>query len=87
MPNIDPSSWVADLAIASVWMTEHEESGSPHGDVVNPPRRTPDLNTYYDKSALVEDLLGDVDSFGLHARLTSVAGDQGLFTSARGSPA
>ncbi len=65
--NIDVASWVADLGIASVWMTVHEEEGKPHGDVVNPPK-TPDLEAYYKKSAPLEDLLGDVDSFGLHAQ-------------------
>jgi hypothetical protein len=73
IPNIDPSSWVADLGIASVWMTVHEESGSPHDDVVNPPA-SPNLTTYYNKSAPVEDLLGDVDSFGLHAQWQATSG-------------
>lgn len=75
VPNIDPASWVADLGIASVWMTEHEESGSPHGDVVNPPS-TSDLITYYNKSAPVEDLLADVDSFGLHAQWRATPGQR-----------
>ncbi len=73
VPNIDPSSWVADLGIASVWMTTHQETGSPHGDVVNPPSSA-DLATYYDKSAPIEDLLGDVDSFGLHAQWQATPG-------------
>lgn len=67
VPNIDPSSWVADLGIAAVWMTHHEEEGSPHDDVVNPPSSA-NLSTYYQKSAPEEDLLSDVDSFGMHAQ-------------------
>lgn len=75
IPNIDPSSWVADLGIASAWMTEHEESGSPHGDVVNPPA-TADLTAYYNNSAPLEDLLGDVDSFGIHAQWKAASGQR-----------
>ncbi len=75
VPNIDPSSWVADLGIASVWMTVHEETGSPHGDVVNPPA-TADFDTYYNKSAPPEDLLADVDSFGARAQWNAVSGQR-----------
>ena len=65
VPNIDPSSWVADIGIASVWMTQHEESEEPPDDA---PRQldAPDLDAYYQMSAPEQDLLGDVDSFGLH---------------------
>lgn len=72
MSNIDPSSWVADLGIASVWWTMYER-GTPHGDM---PRRpsSPTLEAFYQMSAPVEDILGDADSFGLHAHWESSQG-------------
>jgi hypothetical protein len=72
VPNIDPSSWVADIGIAAVWMTQHEQAGSPPSDA---PKKlaSPDLNAYYQMSAPKEDLLGDVDSFGLHVQFASTA--------------
>lgn len=64
VPNIDPSSWAADLGIAAVWMEHHEKTGSKHGLApVTLPKA--DLDAYYKMSAPVEDLLGDVDSFGM----------------------
>jgi hypothetical protein len=65
VPTIDPASWVADVGIAAVWTTVHEESGKPHPDVVNPPAKA-DKDVYWAKSAPTEDILGDVDSFGLY---------------------
>jgi hypothetical protein len=72
VPNIDPASWVADIGIAAVWMTQHEEAGSPPSDA---PKKlsSPDLNAYYQMSAPKEDLLGDVDSFGLHVQFAATA--------------
>jgi len=67
VPNIDPSSWVADLGIAAVWMTTHERTGKPDDRAPNPPS-TPDLDVYYAKSAPEADLLGDADSFGAKAQ-------------------
>jgi hypothetical protein len=66
VPNIDPSSWVADLGVASVWMTRHEQ-GKPDPRATHPPK-SPDLDVYYDRSAPAADLLADVDSFGLKAQ-------------------
>lgn len=65
VPGIDVASWVADLGIASVWMTEHERNSKPPNDA--PPNRParPDLKQYYKMSAPDSDLLGDVDSFGM----------------------
>ena len=65
VPNIDPSSWVADLGIAAVWMQHHEDEGEQHGDA---PRNiaNPDMDEYYDMSAPIEDIIGDVDSFGVY---------------------
>ncbi|HWO25914.1 MAG TPA: hypothetical protein VNO30_44570 [Kofleriaceae bacterium] len=72
VPNIDPASFVADIGIAAVWMTQHEESGSPPG---NAPRQlaSPNLDEYYRMSAPTEDLLGDVDSFGMQETFNSGA--------------
>jgi hypothetical protein len=63
IPSIDPSSWVADLGIAAVWMTQHQEKGSTDSPVK---LTSPDLDAYYRMSAPTGDLLGDVDSFGMH---------------------
>jgi hypothetical protein len=71
-PNIDPSSFVADIGIAAVRMTQHEESGSPPG---KPPHQlsSPNLDEYYRMSAPTEDLLGDADSFGMQEAFNSGA--------------
>lgn len=83
IPNIDPSSWAADLGIASVWTTLHEESGSPpKGAPVK--LDTPDLDAYYNMSAPTEDLLSDVDSFGLHGQYAWIPGGQPLSLALRG---
>lgn len=62
VPSIDPSSWVADIGIAAVWMTQHEETGQCDSPVK---LAAPDLEAYYRISAPTEDLLGDADSFGM----------------------
>jgi hypothetical protein len=67
VPNIDPSSWVGDLGAASVWTTTHERDGRPPAQAGHGPAE-PDLDYYYRKSAPEEDLLGDVDSFGVKAQ-------------------
>lgn len=72
VPNIDPAAFVADLGIAAVWMTQHQESGAPPEDALNPPS-SPDLAEYYRMSAPTEDLLGDADSFGMQATFNSGA--------------
>src|SRR5205085_2725155 len=73
VPNIDPSSWVADLGFASMWMTQHEESGhSPPGAPVYP--STPNMDAYFRASAPDEDLLGDVESFGVQEQWGRMAG-------------
>lgn len=66
VPNIDPSSWVADIGIAAVLMQYHEERGEPHA---NAPKKisSANFNEYYAMSAPEQDLIGDVDSFGLHS--------------------
>ena len=63
VPNIDPAGWVADVGIATVWLT-HAEEGDPHpGAPANPP--PPSVEAYFRLSAPDEDLLGDVDAFRL----------------------
>jgi hypothetical protein len=71
--NIGPASWVADLGFASMWMTQHEESGSsPPSAPVHPP--APDMNAYFRASAPDEDLLGDVESFGVNEQRGRMSG-------------
>lgn len=77
VPGIDPASWVADLGIASVWMTQHEETGKPPSDA---PKKldSPDLDAYYQMSAPEQDLLGDVDSFSSHEEYVAAPAGQPL---------
>jgi hypothetical protein len=69
IPTIDPASWVADVALAVAWV-DREQQGNPDPDappnlkLSNPPTAL-ELDLYYDASAPVPDLLGDVDGFGL----------------------
>jgi hypothetical protein len=73
VPNIDPSSWVADIGIAAVWTTQHDESGSPPSDAPVQPT-TSSLTAYWNASAPVQDLLSDVDSFGVRAEFRPASG-------------
>ena len=70
VPNIDPASWVADVGIASVWTTVHQESGSPDSRAPVKPA-TPDFDVYYRMSAPEEDILGDVDAYGVRAQMVA----------------
>jgi hypothetical protein len=66
VPNIDVAGWVADVGIASVWLTRAEE-GNPHpGAPSNPPPAT--VDNYFRLSAPDEDLLGDIDAFRAQQR-------------------
>jgi hypothetical protein len=73
VPNIDPSSWVADIGIASVWTTQHTEQRKPPSDSPVQPT-SPDLNVYWAASAPEQDLLGDVDSFGVNGAFAPTSG-------------
>jgi hypothetical protein len=73
IPNIDPASFVADLALASVWTTQHAEEGRPRSGAPRP-ASGPSLDEYWTMSAPIEDLLGDVDSFGMHAEYAASGG-------------
>ncbi len=70
VPTIDPASWVADIAIASLWVTTHLKTGKPNTQappnmkLSNPPSNS-ELDEYYKASAPESDLLGDVDGFGM----------------------
>ena len=70
VPTIDPASWVADIGLASVWVTVHQRTGKPSSQappnmkLSNPPKNS-ELDEYYKASAPESDLLGDVDGFGL----------------------
>jgi hypothetical protein len=61
VPNRDPAGWVADVGIASVWLT-HAEEGSPHEDAPRNPQ-PPTVDEYFRMSAPDEDLLGDIDAY------------------------
>jgi Domain of unknown function (DUF4157) len=62
VPNVDPAGWVADVGIASVWLT-HAEEGHPHKDVPRNPPPPATVDEYFRMSAPDEDLLGDVDAY------------------------
>jgi hypothetical protein len=65
IPNIDVSGWVADVGIASVWLTM-ARSGSPHpDDPVAKAHRPMTVEEYFQASAPEPDLLGDIDAFRL----------------------
>jgi hypothetical protein len=69
VPNIDPAGWVADVGIASVWLT-HVEEGDPHpGAPANAP--PPSVEAYFRLSAPDEDLLGDIDAFRLQQNFSA----------------
>ncbi len=72
VPNIDATSWVADLGMASVWTTRHAE-GAPDPRVS---RRLPaaDRDAYFMMSAPDADLLGDIDVFAARAQWALAAG-------------
>ncbi len=70
VPTIDPASWVADIGIASVWVTTHEYSEKPNSQAppnmrLSIPPTTSELDEYYKASAPEADLLGNADGFGL----------------------
>jgi hypothetical protein len=71
--NIDPASWVADLALASYWTDYHATNGKPDSDAPIKPASA-DFDAYYRASAPDEDLLGDADAFGTHEQSKSVPG-------------
>jgi hypothetical protein len=73
VPNIDPSSWVADLGIASV-MTTEEETLPLYKDARPKPKAG--LAANYKWSAPEQDLLGDADSFGVHAQWQASPGQK-----------
>jgi hypothetical protein len=68
--NIDPASWIADLALAAYW-TESHGDGAPK-KWVGPAGSSGEFFVYYFMSAPDEDLFGDADSFGLYKLWNSV---------------
>jgi hypothetical protein len=72
VPNIDATGWVADVGMASVWITKHVE-GAPDPRVSRP-LPVPDRDAYYLMSAPDADLLGDVDVFAMRAQWALAAG-------------
>ena len=74
VPSIDVSGWVADVGIASVWLTM-AEGGSAHAD--DPVARDHRPRTeaeYFRASAPEQDLLGDIDAFGMQRQWASHPG-------------
>ena len=63
--NIDVSGWVADVGIASVWLTKAEEGKPASDDPVAKANRPRTVDEYFRASAPDEDLLGDIDAFRL----------------------
>jgi hypothetical protein len=66
IPNIDPASWIADLALAVYW-NETRGDGAPKkyaGEDSSPAGRQKSFGIYYYMSATDEDIFGDADSFG-----------------------
>jgi hypothetical protein len=64
IPNIDISSWVADLATAVYW-TESDGNTPPRPKLWNGNPNTA-FDSYYYMAVPDEDVFGDADSFGLH---------------------
>ena len=67
IPNIDPASWVGDLAPAVAWTSIHKKTAKPARDA---PKKavqlvTANFDQYYAWSAPRQDLLGDADGFGM----------------------
>jgi hypothetical protein len=74
--SIEPASWIADLSIGDVWATYHNDNKN-NNDVKrrhwpkapklklssNPTQN--ELDAYFKASASTQDLLGDVDGFGI----------------------
>jgi hypothetical protein len=91
VPNIDATGWVADVGMASVWMTMHAE-GSPDPRVSRP-LAAPDRDAYFHMSAPAADLLGDVDVFAMRAQWALSAGQplsaalRAYYLGRRGRPA
>jgi hypothetical protein len=65
VPNIDVSGWVADVGIASVWLTKAEERSPASDDPVAKANRPRTVDEYFRASAPDEDLLGHIDAFRL----------------------
>ncbi|WP_328609563.1 DUF4157 domain-containing protein [Amycolatopsis sp. NBC_00345] len=70
VPDKDVSGWVADVGIASVWMTL-AEAGHPHPDdpvVLRHQGKAGPPAEYFQSSAPDEDLLGDIDAVRLRGQ-------------------
>jgi hypothetical protein len=65
------AGWEADVGIAMVLLQEHLDNKKKSPDVVGDP--SPTLEGYYQYSAPVTDLLGDVDPFGISAPLCTLS--------------
>lgn len=75
VPNSDPAGWVADLGLASVWMTQHETEGAARSGAPEKKLDHPDLDRYYQMSAPDQDLLGDMDAIGVFHQPTGRAAE------------
>jgi hypothetical protein len=78
IPNIDPASWIADLALAVYW-TQTRGDGAPKvyvGEDSSPGGHQKSFDIYYYMSAPDEDLFGDADSFGLFEQWNAKPGQR-----------
>ena len=80
---IDSASWLADVAIAAMWVTTHlrdkrPNDQAPPGIKLSRPPKTSQLDEYYKASAPESDLLGDVDGFGLYELYEKMKSEQPL---------
>ncbi len=58
-----PATWVGDVGAAMVYLQEHRRTGRKSHDVVGNPATT--IEAYYQNSAPMTDILGDVDAYGI----------------------
>lgn len=72
IPAIDPASWVADLGIGAVWAEQDGVPGAPTV-LARKPDGSTDLDGYYQMSAPMADLLGDIDGFAIAASMLAGA--------------
>ncbi len=71
VPNIFPSSWVADIGIAAYWHIQYDvgigtlkSANGVEGSILN--RINRGSRNFFNMSAPISDLLGNADGYGLH---------------------
>jgi hypothetical protein len=77
IPTIDPASWVADIGIGSVWLSQKlsgklDDSAPQNIKTFSLPGSTPtqeEIDLFYKTSAPEPDIIGDVNGFGLFDKM------------------